>query len=199
MRYSLNITQESTHMWICYCLCPVFCGMEIVAHCQRRVCSEVEWPPDEFPLRWKFCVDTMVLLARHRKTIKYITKVHLHAGYCTTRKLGGETMSNRHSIFGVISFLMGLGCGAVILACVGYSTYLEMTTPGGIDEQAPEVILIGLAMLGFMGLSILGGAIGFVGLFESESNKLFAILGTLTCAAVFLAPLALIIIGLALK
>ncbi|MBA4029955.1 MAG: hypothetical protein C0478_03535 [Planctomyces sp.] len=108
-------------------------------------------------------------------------------------------MSNRHSIFGVISFLMGLGCGAVILACVGYSTYLEMTTPGGIDEEAPEVILIGLAMLGFMGLSILGGAIGLVGLFESERNKLFAILGTLTCAAVFLAPLALIIIGLAMK
>jgi hypothetical protein len=82
-----------------------------------------------------------------------------------------------HSGPGITSFVIGLLGSLGLLATFGYATYLEMNTPGGIDENSPVAMLTGLAMIGCILMLLLGLLLGVAGLFQSGRKKLFAALG----------------------
>lgn len=76
--------------------------------------------------------------------------------------------------------------------------YLETSTPGGIDEEAPEVMLVGFGIIGGIGLAVIGGVVGIVGLFLPDRNKLFPALGLVINGLVAIGTIFLLCMGLAM-
>jgi hypothetical protein len=104
----------------------------------------------------------------------------------------------RHSDLGVVSFLLSLAAGVALAVIVVIAGVMEATTPGGIDEESVEAIAAGLAMIAFLGLSLLAFCLGVCGLLQRRRKKLFAILGTAFSAVALLATTGLIVLGLAI-
>jgi hypothetical protein len=67
-----------------------------------------------------------------------------------------------HSKLGIASFVTGIVGGLSFFILCGSLGYMEMNTPGGIDETSKAVILMGL---------------GIRGLIQKERKRIFSILG----------------------
>lgn len=101
----------------------------------------------------------------------------------------------KHSGLGIAAFGASALAGLGLFICVAVAGVLEATTPGGIDETSPMAMLVGLAMFAFLFLSLAGGGLGLGALFQSGRNKLFAILGIITCVLTFLFFVVLMVVG----
>jgi hypothetical protein len=104
----------------------------------------------------------------------------------------------KHSGFGIASFLITLAAGLlefVFLACVGV---LAVNNPAGLDENSPEVIFLGLGLLGGFFLSILGLVLGIVGLAQKNRKKAFAAIGVVFGSLILLGVGALFLLGIAM-
>lgn len=73
---------------------------------------------------------------------------------------------------------------------------IEASSPDGMDETSPVAIMVGLAIFGFVGISLIALVLGIVGLFQSDRKKIFALLGTIFSALTILGIAALILIGI---
>lgn len=87
--------------------------------------------------------------------------------------------------------ILGL-CGLVLVA-----GFIEISTPGGMDEDSVVAIAIGLLLFCFLGLMLLALGLGIGGLTASDSRPLFAILGTIVSSVGCLFTLLLLLVGLA--
>ena len=99
--------------------------------------------------------------------------------------------------FGVASFIMSLLVGVATIACVAIAGYVESTTPGGIDENSPKAVMIGLGIIACIGLAILGAVFGLVGVCSANKKKVFAILGLAFNGLIVLGVVGLMILGMA--
>lgn len=104
-------------------------------------------------------------------------------------------MEDKHSGPGIASFCLSIIVAVLTFALVCYAGYLEMSTPGGVDEKDPKVMLIGVVFLGLMFLDLIAGVLGLAGLFQPDRKKLFPILGLLGSVATVGGVVALVIIG----
>lgn len=102
----------------------------------------------------------------------------------------------KHSGFGITSFVMALVMGALEFALVVIAGIIENSTPGGMDENSPIAILLGLVMIGGLLVNVLGIVFGVVGLFQPNRKKIFALLGVLFGCLVILGFLFIVVIGL---
>lgn len=102
----------------------------------------------------------------------------------------------KHSGFGIASFIITLATGAWVFVLIVIAGVLETTTPGGVDENSPLVILLGLAMFGGLFVDLMGITFGIIGLFQSDQKKLFAILGVIFGFLVIVGFLFVLLIGL---
>ena len=75
---------------------------------------------------------------------------------------------------------------------------MEATTPGGMDEDAPLVILVGLGIVGAVALGMLGAGLGVAGLVQTHRLRTFAVLGLVFNMLVVLGLVGLIAIGLSM-
>ena len=92
----------------------------------------------------------------------------------------------------MLAMLIGmLAVGIVVTAGV-----LEASTPGGIDEQSPVAIIVGLGIFAIIGLSFVGSGLGIAGLFQSNRNRVFSILGLIFNTMIIVGLVGLIVIGL---
>ena len=105
--------------------------------------------------------------------------------------------SPRHSGFGIASFVLGLFLALLEFGLFAAAGVMEASTPGGMDENAPATIAIGLAMLAGIALCLLGLLLGVVSLFDGR-RKAFGVLGICVNLAVPAAAGGLIAIGLAM-
>ena len=71
------------------------------------------------------------------------------------------------------------------------------SSPGGIDEQSALVMIIGFGVFAIIGLSLVGSVLGIAGLFQSNRNRTFSILGLIFNTLIVLGLVGLIFIGLA--
>jgi hypothetical protein len=101
-----------------------------------------------------------------------------------------------HSGLGIASFALSLFLGLLLFLLVAIAGYLGATTPGGVDEQSPVVILLGLAMIGAMLFDLVALILGLAALFQEDRKKVFAILGVVFSAILLLGCLFLIVIGI---
>ena len=103
----------------------------------------------------------------------------------------------KHSGFGIASFAIGILSGLAEFAMVVIAGVMEASTPGGVNEEAPAVILLGLCLIGG-GLALLGIVLGIVGLVQANRSKIFAVLGLVFNALVILGVIGLMIVGIAM-
>lgn len=102
---------------------------------------------------------------------------------------------SKHSGFGIASFILALAAGTLEFILVVIAGILETTTPGGIDEDSPIMMLLGVGMIGGLLLNLLGIILGIVGLCLRRRKKLFAVLGVVIGSLVFVGLLFVIVVG----
>ena len=101
----------------------------------------------------------------------------------------------KHSGFGIASFVIALAVGTLEFIVFVIAGILETTTPGGIDEDSPILMLLVIVMIGGLLLNLLGIILGIVGLCLRKRKKIFAVLGVVIGSLVFIGLLFVIVIG----
>lgn len=91
--------------------------------------------------------------------------------------------------------MIGILAGLIEIAIVAIAGMIEVSTPGGMDENSPEAILIGLGLFAGLGVAILGIGLGIGGLMQRR-KKLFAVLGVLISLFVTCGVAGLLVLGL---
>lgn len=108
-------------------------------------------------------------------------------------------METKHSGLGITSFVLSLLVGLLVFGILVVAGIMEARRPGGIAEDSPITILVGLAIIGAMMLDLLAVALGIAGLVQKDTKKVFAILGLIISAVTLFGTIGLIIIGNMIK
>ena len=82
-----------------------------------------------------------------------------------------------HSKLGIASFVIAI-VGGLLFLTLGVSLgYMELNTPGGIDETSKAVILMGLGIILALFILLISLGLGIGGLIQKECKKIFSVLG----------------------
>jgi mannose/fructose/N-acetylgalactosamine-specific phosphotransferase system component IIC len=103
----------------------------------------------------------------------------------------------KHSGLGIASFAVAILSGIEIFAMIAVATYLAARSPEQFGEESPQAIILGLGIFAGMGLAAIGACLGIAGLTQPNRIKLFAILGLVFNAVVFVGVCGIIGLGLA--
>jgi len=104
--------------------------------------------------------------------------------------------SPKHSGLGLTAFILSLVTAVAPAGLFGLAGILESATPGGMDEESPAAITIGLLLILSLASCVVGFALGIAGLFQENRVKSFAILGTIISALVGIGASLTILLGL---
>lgn len=104
-------------------------------------------------------------------------------------------MSYRHSGPGIASFIVSLFSGAATFVLVAVAGVLG-SQPGGLDDNSPVAMVLGLGIIGAAALLVLAFVLGITGILQPNRNKVFAILGTAISAMVVMCFCGLMILGI---
>ena len=107
-----------------------------------------------------------------------------------------ERVKSKHSGFGVASFIISILAGLLMFLVFVIGTIMQLSTPGGMDQQSIQAMLVGLSIIALLFIDIVAVVLGIVGLFQKERKKLFAILGIIFSSATVISMIVLIIVGL---
>lgn len=110
-----------------------------------------------------------------------------------------EPATRKHSGLGIASFVIGLTCAVLTLLVFGIAGYVELTTPGGMQETDVAAMLVGLFMFFIWFCQLVGIGLGLAGCFERERRRLYAILGLAFNGGMLLFSLVLVLIGLGMS
>ena len=105
-------------------------------------------------------------------------------------------MEKKHSGLGISSFIIGIATAILIFAEIVIAGMMEASTVGGIDEESPQAVILGLALFATMGMCLVGAGLGIAALFQKNRKKVFAILGIIFSISPFAIAILLMIIGL---
>ena len=104
----------------------------------------------------------------------------------------------RQSGPGIGSFVVSATCAVLMFLLLVVAGMLELSTPGGLDEESAEAMLIGMFMFLLMGGLLVGLGLGIGGLLQRERRKTFAILGTVLAAGTLLLTIGILLLGMML-
>lgn len=107
---------------------------------------------------------------------------------------GGVGREDKHSRMGIASLALAILVGVLVFVIIAGAGVLEASTPGGMNEDSPLVVLIGFAIIGCLLANLVG--LGLAGMIQRRCKKLFAILGAIFNGLVVLVVLAVIVLGL---
>lgn len=107
-------------------------------------------------------------------------------------------MEVKHSGVGIASFVTSIVAGVLIFLLVIIAGVLEVSTPGGMDEESIAAVLIGLFLFAFLGAELVALGLGIGGLIQKDRKKTFAILGVVFSATALLITLFMLFLGLAM-
>lgn len=115
-----------------------------------------------------------------------------------TAAYGPRAAPKRHSRLGIASFVLAAAAGLFMFALVAVAGVIEVSTPGGMDEESPAAIVIGLLFILGGLLCLAGLGLGVAGLFDGNRKRVFSVLGLTFNALTILGVLGLLALGLAL-
>ena len=102
----------------------------------------------------------------------------------------------QHSGLGIASFILALVSGLSVIALIVVAGFMEASTPGGVDEDDPAVIVLGLTVCAGAIAAVVGLALGIAGAVQRHRKKVFAVLGLVFNALVVLSVAGLMVIGM---
>jgi hypothetical protein len=106
-------------------------------------------------------------------------------------------MEEKNSGYGLASIgLSSLSALALFITTIVAG--IMQSVPGGMDPESGGAMAVGLAIFFFIFLSLIGGALGIVGLLQKDRKKVLAVLGICLSVVTVLCIVGLIIIGLAM-
>ena len=103
----------------------------------------------------------------------------------------------KYSRIGIASFITSIVSGILMFLLIVIAGVVEVSTPGGIDEESVAAIMIGLCFFAFLFTSFVALGCGIAGVLQKERKKVFAILGTVFSALTIIVPISLMMLGLA--
>lgn len=106
--------------------------------------------------------------------------------------------AKKHSGFGITSFVIAIGtvlADFIVILVAG----IAGSQPGGMGEDSPIAVGVGLFIFLMLFVNLIGIALGAVGLFQANAKKVFPILGILFNLVVPAGMVALIIFGLMIE
>lgn len=110
-----------------------------------------------------------------------------------------EAQPKKHSGMGITSFVISIVVGCVEIILVTVAGFTEASTPGGMDEESPQAIMLGLGIIGGLFLCLVGIGLGIAGVVPKDRMKLFAILGLVFNCSILLCVVCLVLLGLAIR
>jgi hypothetical protein len=103
-----------------------------------------------------------------------------------------------HSGLGIASFVLSLCTALLTLGLFGVAGVIENATPGGMDEDSPVAIFLGLMLFVFLGLSLLSLGLGIGGAVQAGRNPALAIAGAVIGGLTFVGTTVLVLVGMAM-
>ncbi len=102
-------------------------------------------------------------------------------------------MEPRHSILGIISFVIALGVGCVIVAAfVAVAILQRGHTPG--DYPGKEIV--GLVVILSFFADVVAAVLGAIALFDKVRKRIFGVLGLCISGVTLLGVLAIVALGI---
>jgi len=101
----------------------------------------------------------------------------------------------RQSGLGIASFIISLLGGFALFGLVCAATYLEMTQPGGLDEDSGEMVILVLLLLGGGFAELIALGLGIAALFQTDRKRTLAVLGIVFAVAALLGLAGLMVLG----
>ena len=101
----------------------------------------------------------------------------------------------KHSGLGIASFVISLLSMGLLVVTIAIAGYMEVTTPGGVDEESTAMIAVGLVIILGAGGCILALILGIAGLLQKNRKIIFAIIGLVLSALMILSTIGLFVLG----
>lgn len=105
----------------------------------------------------------------------------------------------KHSGLGIASLIIGVIGGLAMFVLFAVAGYLQIRDPGGMDEKSSAVMLIGLGVIGFCLVHLLGLGLAIAGVFQADRRKGLAVVGLVINAVIIAGTVGLIVLGSAMK
>ncbi len=106
------------------------------------------------------------------------------------------TETRPQSKLGIASLLTSLLLGFFMLLLFMIAALVELNSPGGMDEESTEAILIGFGFFALLLALLLPIALGIAGLFQQGYSKVLSVMGILISVGVGLLSVTVMLIGL---
>lgn len=104
-------------------------------------------------------------------------------------------MEKKHSGLGISSFVISIITGVLMFVLIVVAGLMEVSTPGGIDENSASAMLVGLFMIALIIVDLVAVGLGIAGLAQRDRSRVFAVLGLVFGAFTITGTVALSIIG----
>lgn len=105
----------------------------------------------------------------------------------------------QHSGLGIASFIISIVSAIAIFILIVIAGAIEVSTPGGMDEESIGAVVLGLFLFAFFFVALVALGLGIGGLNQKNRKTIFAILGTVFSAITVLGTIVVIMLGLALS
>jgi hypothetical protein len=99
---------------------------------------------------------------------------------------------------GIASLILSVISGVGLFFIVVVAGIIETSTPGGMDENSAEAMLIGLSLFGFIFTALLALGLGIGGLVQQNRRRAMAVFGTVLASASLIAITLIMMLGIAL-
>ncbi len=104
-------------------------------------------------------------------------------------------MEQKHSGLGVAAFVISLVMGIAIFVVFIVAGVMQVSTPGGLQDESTGAMVVGLFIILFLGLDVVAASLGIAGLMQRDRRRVFAVLGVIFATTTLLGTLFLIILG----
>jgi hypothetical protein len=106
-----------------------------------------------------------------------------------------EIVEQKHSQFGIASFIISLLAAAALCATLVFSILLPNFLDSSVRPTSLINSMVGIVFCGFVLVGFVGIGLGIAGLFEKNRKPVFAILGIVFSSATVLVMVGQYIIG----
>jgi hypothetical protein len=105
-------------------------------------------------------------------------------------------MEKKHSGLGITSLVISVLAGVALFVLLVIAGVMETTTPGGIDEESAQAVVIGLFLFLTMFIQLIAVGFGIAGIVQQQRLKLFGILGLVFSLLALLFSAGMLLLGL---